>query len=86
MVLGEALHRWLVCLGVRSTGSCQLALGDAGVMTGAAGCGPCCSTGRAEIHHGSLYLASPGGHAAACTIPGKMGESARLCIQRVFSG
>ena len=34
MVLGEALQRWLMCLGVRSTGSCQLALGDAGVILG----------------------------------------------------
>jgi glutamate-1-semialdehyde 2,1-aminomutase len=34
MVLGEALHRCLVCLGVHSTGSCQLALGDAGVGLG----------------------------------------------------
>lgn len=34
MLLVEALQRWIACLGVRSTGGCQLEWGDAWVVPG----------------------------------------------------
>ena len=32
MLLGEALHRWMACLGLSSTGVCQVAWGDGWVL------------------------------------------------------